>query len=326
MWRGQPYSGQVSSPVASQPSPGRWHAIGLAALLWLLGLYAAKAHFDPAAVDSRLYWFLGGVAVVAACVALAGRMRGWQSRRELLIGWPLASLVVTAVTGALAPVATREFPGVITITFAYIGLTCPRWRSLVVAPLGVTAFVVGGEKHLPHDLLTVVLAAIMWILVAEVPAWLVARLEEQSRLLRKIAHTDALTQLLDRSTLGSQLSTHASGSAVVLIDLDNFKRYNDTHGHAAGDEVLVAFAGALRRSVRDGDTVFRIGGDEFLMLLVGADRAAAEHVLAGLRHSWAQAGEPVGFSAGIAAEEQDLMRLADEHMYADKRARDLSAD
>lgn len=316
----------MSSPVASQPSPGRWHAIGLAALLWLLALYAAKAHFDAAPVDSRVYWFLGAVAVAAGTVALVGRVRGWQSRRGLLICWPVASLAVTTVTGALAVGATRELPGAITITFAYIGLTCPRWRSLAMVPLGVAALAVGGHKHLTHDAVTLVLAATMWVLVAEVPAWLVARLEEQSALLRKIAHTDALTQLLDRSTLGPQLSAHANGSAVVLIDLDNFKRYNDTHGHAAGDEVLVAFAGALRRAVRDGDLVFRIGGDEFLILLVGADRAAAGHVLERLRHTWAAVGGPVGFSAGIAAEEQDLMRLADEHMYAEKRSRDLSAD
>lgn len=316
----------MPSTVASQASTGRWHAIGLVALLWLLGLYALKAYFVGGGRDSRVYWFLGGVAALAVVVAAAGRVAGWQRRPGLLIAWPLASLSVTTVTGALAVDVTRELPGAITITFAYLGLTCPRGHSLVAVPLGVAAFVVGGGKSLPHDLSTVVLAAIMWVLVAEVPAWLVARLEEQSRLLRNIAQTDSLTQLLNRSTLGTQLSAHASRSAVVLIDLDNFKRYNDTHGHTAGDDLLVAFAGALRWSVREGGTVFRIGGDEFLILLVDADRGAAERVLARLRHSWAQAGEPVGFSAGIAADEHDLMRLADEHMYADKRARGVSAD
>ncbi|MGV7796082.1 GGDEF domain-containing protein, partial [Mycobacterium kansasii] len=60
------------------------------------------------------------------------------------------------------------------------------------------AFVIGGSKQLPADLPKVVLTAIMWVLVAEVPAWLIARLEAQSELLKKIAQTDALTQLLDR--------------------------------------------------------------------------------------------------------------------------------
>jgi hypothetical protein len=64
----------------------------------------------------------------------------------------------------------------------------------------------------------------------------------------------------------------------------------------------------------------------YLLMLVGADRAEAEQVLGRLRHRWAGVGEPVGFSAGIASGEQDLMPLADEHMYANKRSRDLPAD
>jgi diguanylate cyclase (GGDEF)-like protein len=200
---------------------------------------------------------------------------------------------------------------------------CPPWRSLAVVPLGVAAFVVGGAKDLPGALPIVVMTAIMWVLVAEVPAWLIARLEEQSELLRKIAQTDALTQLLNRSTLEPRLSMHASGSAVALIDLDNFKRYNDCHGHESGDELLVAFADTLRWSVRKEDVVFRVGGDEFLLMLVDADRIEAEQILDRVRHRWAEVGGPVGFSAGIAVGEQNLMRLADEHMYADKRSRGL---
>jgi diguanylate cyclase (GGDEF)-like protein len=315
-------------PWRAEPRPTTrvWHGIGLTAYLAMLGLYAAAGYFYGARFGPRVYWVLGGAVVVVSAVAFVGCWRGWQERRGLLFGWPVAALLATVVIGAVAPAATQNFPGVITVTFAYIGLTCRRWRSLAFVPLGVAAFVVGGSKDLPGALTTVVLAAVMWVTVAEVPAWLIAQLEEQSALLRKIAHTDALTQLLDRSTLGPQLSVHASRSAVVLIDLDNFKRYNDTHGHEAGDAVLMSFADAIRWSVRKEDVAFRIGGDEFLLLLVGADRAEAEQLLDRLRRRWADIGEPVGFSAGIASGERDLMRLADEHMYANKRSRDLTAD
>jgi diguanylate cyclase (GGDEF)-like protein len=301
--------------------------IGLTAYLSMLALYAvAGIYVDGSGADPRLYKVLVAAALVGLVVALIGRARGWQEQRNLLIGWPKAALVATTLVGTVEPDATRNLPGTITVSFVYVGLTCPRWRSLAVVPFGVVAFVVGGVKVLPGALPTVVAAAVMWVLVAEVPAWLIAQLEKQSALLRKIAQTDALTQLLDRSTLGPQLSRHASESAVVLIDLDNFKDYNDRHGHEAGDELLVAFADALRWSVRNDDVVFRIGGDEFLMMLVGAGRSEAEQVLDRLGQHWADLGGLVGFSAGIAAGEQDLMRLADEHMYANKRSRGLPAD
>ncbi|GAA4535100.1 hypothetical protein GCM10023161_08080 [Mycobacterium paraffinicum] len=301
------------------------HAIGLTAFLALLGLYAAAGvHAGITGRHAALNWLLGAAAVLAVSVALIGRLRGWQGRRGLLVGWPVASLVVILLAGAIEPAATRDFPGTITITFAYLGLTGRRWRSLALLPLGAAAFVVACAKPLPGSALAVVLAATMWVLVAEVPAWLIARLVQQGLMLRDIAQTDPLTQLLNRTTLAHRLSQHAGRCAVVLADLDNFKRYNDRHGHQAGDEVLVAFADALRRSARKDDIVFRIGGDEFLLLLVGADPPEAARILDGLRRRWAEAGAPVDFSAGIAAGDHDVMRLADEDMYADKRGRGLA--
>ena len=155
---------------------------------------------------------------------------------------------------------------------------------------------------------------------------MIARLERQSTLLRTMAETDVLTELLNRSTLASRLADHAGESTVALIDLDNFKQYNDRHGHEAGDHLLVDFADALRWSVRKQDMIFRLGGDEFLVLLVGATHDDAEQVLDRLRERWAGVGVPVGFSAGVATGEHDLMRLADERMYAAKRARGVPAD
>lgn len=293
----------------------------------MLALYAgAGAYVDGAAVEGRLFWLLGVAALLGLAAAAVGRLLGLQERRGLLLCWPVAALVVTILAGAVEPDATRDLPGMITIAFAFIGLTCPPRRSLAVIPLGMVAYVVGGAKELPVALPNVVTTAVMWILVAEVPAWLVDRLQTQSDLLRKIAQTDALTQLLDRSTLDSALAQHRRTAAVVLIDLDDFKRYNDRHGHDAGDAVLVSFADALRASVRQGDIVFRIGGDEFLLLLPGADGDEAGHVVERLRLRWTAGDNAVGFSAGISVGEHDPLRAADGRMYADKRSRGLAAD
>ncbi|WP_422746514.1 diguanylate cyclase domain-containing protein [Mycobacterium sp. WMMD1722] len=313
--------------VDPRPPAPRWHGVGLAAYLGMLALYAAAGrHTAGAGVDPRLYAVLGAAAVLGILGAAAGALRGYQRRRALLIAWPVAALVATILTGAVEPDATRLLPGTITIAFVYLGLTCGRWRSLALVPLGVVAFVVGGMKELPGALPTVLVTAVMWVLVAEVPASLIDRLVKQSELLREVAQTDALTKLLDRTTLAHRLSAHAAGSAVVLLDLDSFKQYNDQYGHDAGDDLLVAFADTLRGSVGDDGMVFRLGGDEFLLLLVGADQSAAERIVDRVRERWSRSGVAVGFSAGIATGEQDLIRIADERMYAAKRSRGLRAD
>jgi|GEM_PF-2228446 len=106
-------------------------------------------------------------------------------------------------------------------------------------------------------------------------------LEEE---LRRRAYTDPLTSVLNRSAFDEQLRTlherlgRVGGShALVLVDLDQFKVVNDTAGHRAGDELLIEIANTLESSVRDGDVVARIGGDEFAILLQDCLRRDAEH-------------------------------------------------
>lgn len=230
-----------------EPTVWRWHAVGLVALLLMLGLYAVAGY--AAGGRGRLFAVLGTFAAVAVAAALLGRACRWQESRRPMIAWPTIALLATLFAGWVDPAATRDLPGTITITFAFIGLACGRGRSILLLPLGIAAFVIAADDP---GLPTVVVTALMWVLVAEVPAWLIARLEEQSALLRRIAQTDALTQLLDRSTLAARMSEHAADAAVLLIDLDGFKRYNDRCGHEEGDKLLVAFADALRQSIRGG--------------------------------------------------------------------------
>jgi diguanylate cyclase (GGDEF)-like protein/PAS domain S-box-containing protein len=102
--------------------------------------------------------------------------------------------------------------------------------------------------------------------------------------IRQLALHDALTLLPNRRLLLEHLATtvarnkrHGTHAAVILIDLDRFKPLNDTHGHAAGDQLLVEVGRRLRACVRDGDTVARLGGDEFVVLLtdLSVDPSAA---------------------------------------------------
>ena len=89
------------------------------------------------------------------------------------------------------------------------------------------------------------------------------------------------------------------GDAVALLDLDQFKAVNDQWGHATGDEVLVGLARYLDRSLRDGDTVTRFGGEEFLLVLRQAgDRAAG--AVERLAEGWRRMSPITTFSAGVA--------------------------
>ena len=153
-----------------------------------------------------------------------------------------------------------------------------------------------------------------------------------------LATTDPLTSLANRRSFRDRLEAECARSARVgvplglaLVDLDHFKRVNDTHGHQAGDEVLRELAGRLRRSARREDVIARMGGEEFAWLLPEADLAAAMEAAERLRRRIA--GEPfpivgrVTASIGVAtlgAGPDELVRDADRALYRAKdRGRDL---
>ncbi len=121
--------------------------------------------------------------------------------------------------------------------------------------------------------------------------------------------------------------------AFVFLDLDDFKVLNDTQGHAVGDAVLHTFGTILQQSARQGDTIGRLGGEEFGWLLPGAAVpaavAAAERLLATFRRATTDAGYPITCSAGVAALPEaphapfsawDLGRWADQALYQAKAA------
>ncbi len=161
--------------------------------------------------------------------------------------------------------------------------------------------------------------------------------EQERNDLRVQATTDALTGLLNRTAFvenarSLKRDTHRRGVRCVLVlaDLDHFKDVNDRFGHDVGDRVLVAFADACRARVRALDVVGRYGGEEFAMLLAGADpdgaRRVVESVQSGLAALCAERGlPPVTASFGVVdvpngAAWSDVIGQADVALYAAKAA------
>jgi diguanylate cyclase (GGDEF)-like protein len=142
------------------------------------------------------------------------------------------------------------------------------------------------------------------------------------------AVTDPLTGLLNREGLREAAARAAAGCGkrrlpltVVHLDLDDFKEVNDSFGHAAGDRLLRACAEGWSAALGDGDALARVGGDEFLLLLPGSDRAAAERLVERMRF-----GSPIGWSHGCAelGPDDDLetcLLHADAALYAAKDRR-----
>jgi diguanylate cyclase (GGDEF)-like protein len=176
--------------------------------------------------------------------------------------------------------------------------------------------------------------------VGGVLASAIQRREAEDEAVARSLH-DPLTGLANRTLLRDRLDEALlsvgrdnRGVAVLMLDLDRFKGINDTFGHDAGDEVLRAVATRLIRSTRDTDTVARVGGDEFVVLLPGLSRHEdANHVAVALHRSvaepihvgasWVEVRASIGVAvSGSRVEADELLKEADLAMYEAKRAGD----
>ncbi|MFM9034603.1 MAG: putative bifunctional diguanylate cyclase/phosphodiesterase [Mycobacterium sp.] len=283
------------------------------------------------------------LTVGLACMAIADSGYAYLSaQREYVsgdlidIGWVAGLLLLT-----VAAAAGRDAP-----PHRFQAADMPGWASvwLPYAPLMLAAGVLAispPEQSSAGPVLAVGLVLVFTVLGRQFLA-----VRENRRLLAVVADQalrDPLTGLANRALFGDRLN-HAmtlrardgQSLGVLAIDLDEFKLVNDTLGHAAGDELLVAVADRLRGAVRAGDTVSRLGGDEFGVILEGAPHTAeplARKVAEAFNAPFVIDGHEVmvrpsvGFAVAQTAgprtgrEVEDLLKRADEAMYAAKRSR-----
>ena len=161
---------------------------------------------------------------------------------------------------------------------------------------------------------------------------LIRKTQELSRshavALEKAASRDPLTGLYNRRAFAeyvTELSSKETPFALTMCDLDGFKRYNDRFGHPAGDEVLKKVGALIRESLRSTDAVFRYGGDEFVIIIPGADEFVVNDVCDRIKKLVSKEIGGVGISFGSAFFPEDgdtiqkVIETADKRLYEAKR-------
>lgn len=286
------------------------------------------AAIELLSADAGTVWFFEGRrAVVGAAVGTLAE----APRREYRIPPALAErLVKRRESLVIDDVRTSEF-------IPQALLQDIRARSGLVAPLVIDGRVVGAVSAAtsePRSFQNEEVQLLERLASQASLALANARLHER---LHALSLTDPLTELANRRHLEMQLAREIAAAqrgralTIVLFDLDHFKRYNDRHGHVAGDAVLRAFASVLSAETRRMNLVARYGGDEFISVLSGStQQGAAQHARrvlqraeeqpllrsAGIRVSWGIAAYGPEMSSA-----QDLIQAADRSLYASKEER-----
>ena len=276
----------------------------LVACVLLVTGFVLTARFPDRAFEFLAVWITGaGVCLALFALAPRATQRSVVPLTVMLTLPPAFGLLVSATEPGLLLAVSSGFtmlPVAVPLFLAWPTALRTAWLVIYSLILGGT-FLVTGLDHLDAvqraDLTTnVVIGSVIGWVGGELLERLRARTLSQEIELRRLNHelrigatTDALTGLANRRQLEADLlwmSTARPGPigtcAFLMLDLDRFKRLNDDLGHAVGDEALREVAAELRRVVRGSDTIYRYGGEEFLVIMpestMDAASAAAERI------------------------------------------------
>jgi diguanylate cyclase (GGDEF)-like protein len=254
-------------------------------------------------------WVLAGATGAGQAVAI---VCGVALSRGMIPVWQLALATVGVIGAISVSVANQGINGVFwsypALFIAYFVL--PRGTARVCAGLLIgTLGLVGLPVLGPAVTVRVVGTLVLILALVEVVLQVVKDLREA---LAREACTDALTGAWNRRQLGQLLSSPqapardpARGLMLMALDIDHFKRINDRHGHAVGDQVLIETVRRVNGLVRPGDQLFRTGGEEFLLALPDTTLREALTLAESLRQRieatpMVPNGDPVTVSIGIA--------------------------
>ncbi|CAN5415663.1 hypothetical protein BH10ACT11_BH10ACT11_09700 [soil metagenome] len=263
------------------------------------------------------WWWLIPLAMATLAFALADRRLVRSERPELWVaaGWAVSPLMI-AVSVALTGAA--DAPSVAWFALPALTLSARfERRGIVIGGAYLFALMACSTVLLEPSVVAADPPLLIFPIALTLAAMLLSGATVQSdREHRRSAVVDELTGLLNRSALAQRIGELESqtnrgvenGKIALLVgDLDHFKAINDEHGHAVGDAVLRDAAYSIRGALRAFDRIYRLGGEEFLILLLGADADDAMQVGERLRSAVAGSSRPgidVSISFGAATTEQ----------------------
>ncbi len=268
---------------------------------------------------------------VAACFNILEGLRGRYSVwvNTWLIA-PTGAFTITYTLVVLGPVGSY-WPVLLTLSYYFV---LPERRAWVLNGLTLLLIIPAAWYALDPSAATRFTAALLGVSLFAFIA--MRQIYALSRLLRERAVTDALTGLLNRSLLEDGLRRAIAQNdrsripmTVLTLDIDHFKSINDALGHEAGDRVLRGVARILRDRTRGGDRTFRIGGEEFLILMHDADESAGRILAETLRRAVEEAGllprRSVTVSVGVSQlapgmTPAEWARESDEKLYRAKQS------
>jgi len=288
------------------------------------------------------WWWVAPLAVGFVGFAVADRFMRDSSHPGLwaAAAWGILPLLLTdavvATGGATSPVLMWFALPAVTLGARFSPRGMVAGTAYVLALLALSTFGLDSSTASSHHQEVIAAAALVLSTVI-----LSGALVESDRAHRRRSTLDPLTGLFNRNALEQRLAEldgepcreeEGLSHALFLCDLDHFKRVNDQLGHAAGDAVLQEVAYTMRSALRAGDSIYRIGGEEILVILPGAAEADAVEIAERLRaavRSRRPVGTTVTVSIGLAVsrpdavDTDDLVARADAALYAAKaRGRD----
>jgi diguanylate cyclase (GGDEF)-like protein len=222
-----------------------------------------------------------------AVLALPGR----RLKGRVLSCFPVLLVVSQLALTLLAPGSEAvAYTGFFTLMFVFIGLTQARGVGSLFTLFAGPAWAVIERPWTAQIGVKLVLTLAVWILVSEVLAARTERVRNRTKRLVAQVNTDVLTGLGSRLYLSDRIErivmqTNSPKSTLLFVDPDGFKVINDTYGHSAGDELLVAVARRIEAALRPDDVAVRLGGDEFAAVLEGCNLEQAEGLARGLLSS-----------------------------------------